>query len=58
MALGNSELSCEFPLISYILYEILSDRLGYHKFCARWVPKMLMGAYKTQRMTSALTFLK
>jgi hypothetical protein len=31
-------------------------RLGCHKFCARWVLKMLMGAHKTQRMASALTF--
>jgi len=23
------------------LYEIVTDRLGYHKFCARWVPKQL-----------------
>jgi len=21
------------------LYRIVTDRLGYHKFCARWVPK-------------------
>jgi hypothetical protein len=33
-----SELSCEFPHISRtVLYEIITDRLGYHKFCARWV---------------------
>jgi len=23
------------------LYRIVTDRLGYHKFCARWVPKQL-----------------
>jgi hypothetical protein len=28
-------------------------RLDYHKFCARWVPKMLTGTHKTQRMASA-----
>jgi hypothetical protein len=39
-----SELSCEFPEIS-----------RYHKFCARLVPKMPMGARKTQGMASALT---
>jgi hypothetical protein len=35
-----SELSCEFPQISRtFLYEIITIRLGYHKFCARcsWV---------------------
>jgi hypothetical protein len=30
--------------------------LGYHMFCARWIPKLLTGAHKPQRMTSALTF--
>jgi hypothetical protein len=33
-----SELSCEFPHISHtVLYKIITERLGYHKFCARWV---------------------
>jgi hypothetical protein len=33
-----SELSCEFANISRtVLYAIITDRLGYHKFCARWV---------------------
>jgi hypothetical protein len=33
-----SELSCEFPHISRtVLYKIITDRLGYHKFCTRWV---------------------
>jgi hypothetical protein len=37
-----SELSCEYPQISHmVLYEIITIRLGYHMFCARWVPKML-----------------
>jgi hypothetical protein len=37
-----------------VLYEIITVRLGYHKFCTRWVlimPKM-------QIMASALTFLE
>jgi hypothetical protein len=33
------ELLCEFPQISRtVLYEIITLRLGYQKFCARWVP--------------------
>jgi hypothetical protein len=33
-----SELSCEFPYISRtVLYEVITDKVGYHKFCARWV---------------------
>jgi hypothetical protein len=54
-----SELSCELPKILHtLLYEIITVRLGYHKFCATWVPKMLTNAHKTQRMASALTFLQ
>jgi hypothetical protein len=54
------ELSCEFPQISRTLvYEIITVMLGCHyKFCARLVSKMLTGAHKTQRLTSALTFLE
>jgi hypothetical protein len=53
------ELSCEFPQISHIvLCEIITVRLGYHKFCTRWVPEVLTGAHKMQRMASALTFLE
>jgi hypothetical protein len=51
-----SEISCEFTQISRpLLYEIITVRLGYHKFCTRLIPKMLMGAHKTRRMASALT---
>jgi hypothetical protein len=46
------------PQISYtVLYKIITVRLGYHKFCARWVQKMFTGAHKTQRMALAQTFL-
>jgi hypothetical protein len=49
-----SELSCEFPQISRSgLYEIITVRLGYHKFCARWFPKMLTGSQKMQGMALA-----
>jgi hypothetical protein len=35
-----SELSEEFPQTSRTtLYQIVTDRLVYHTFCARWVPK-------------------
>jgi [histone H3]-lysine36 N-dimethyltransferase SETMAR len=53
-----SQLSEEFPQISRtVLYEVVSERLGYRKFCARWVPKILSETHKTQRMTAALDFL-
>jgi hypothetical protein len=53
-----AELSCEFPQISRtVLYKIITVRLGYCKFYARLVPKMLLGMHKTQRMALALTFI-
>jgi transposase len=37
-----SELSEKFPQTSRTtLYRIVTDRLGYHAFCTRWVPKQL-----------------
>jgi hypothetical protein len=54
-----SEFLCEFPQISCtVLYEIITVWLGYHKFCARCVMKMLMGVHKIQRMALALTLLE
>jgi hypothetical protein len=42
-----SKLLCKFQQTSHtVVYEIITVRLGYHKFCAKWVPKMLMGAHK------------
>jgi hypothetical protein len=52
-----SELLCEFPQISCtVLYKIITVRLGYHKFCARRVPRLLTGVHKMQRMVLTLTF--
>jgi hypothetical protein len=45
------ELSCEFPqILPTVLCEIITVRLGFQKFCSRWVSKMLMGVHKIQRM--------
>ncbi|GFX44862.1 uncharacterized protein C05D11.1 [Trichonephila clavipes] len=53
-----SQLSEHFPNISRtILYETVMGKLGYRKFCARWVPKMLTEIHKTSRMGTALEFL-
>lgn len=53
-----SQLSEVFPQISRtILYEIVSEKLQYHKVCARWVPKMLTDDHKNQRVASAEKFL-
>jgi hypothetical protein len=54
-----SELLREFPQISCIfIYEIITVRLGYHKFCGRWVLKMLMSAHKMQSMPFFFEFLR
>jgi hypothetical protein len=54
-----SELSCQFPqILVSVLCKIIIFRLGYHKFWARWVQKILTGAHKTQIMASALTSLE
>ena len=37
---------------------IVHDDLGYHKVCARWVPKQLTPQRKDQRVDIATQFLK
>jgi hypothetical protein len=58
MALQISDLSCQFPQILCTVLEIITVRICYHKFCARWIPEMLKGEHKMQRTASALTFLE
>jgi hypothetical protein len=55
-----SELSCELPQISRILlYEIITVELGYYKFRARSVLKMLTRAHKGRKWLRLLyTFLQ
>uniref|UniRef100_A0A670YBV0 Mos1 transposase HTH domain-containing protein n=1 Tax=Pseudonaja textilis TaxID=8673 RepID=A0A670YBV0_PSETE len=53
-----TELLLSFPQIARsLLHEIVTQKLGYHKFCARWVPKILTENHKSQRMAASLTFL-
>jgi hypothetical protein len=53
----NSEVSCGFPqILRPVLYKIITVRLGYHKFYARWVPKMFTGVHKTQNGFSFCLF--
>lgn len=52
-----TQLSECFPQISRtVLYEIVSQKFRYHKFCAWWVPKFLTDAHKINRQGAALTF--
>ena len=37
--------------------EAVTEKLGYRKLCAGWMPKMLTDNHKTKRMRSALKFL-
>ena len=39
------------------VYDIVHNKLGYHKICARWVPKQLTDAHKESRMALSLAHL-
>ncbi|GFW76483.1 uncharacterized protein TNCV_1582621 [Trichonephila clavipes] len=53
-----SALATEFPQISRsLMHEIVTDKLKFHKLCARCVPKILTESHKTKRMGCALEFL-
>ncbi|GFS95127.1 histone-lysine N-methyltransferase SETMAR [Trichonephila clavipes] len=53
-----SALAMEFPRISRsLMHEIVTDKLKFHKLCARWVPKILTESHKTKWMGCALEFL-
>jgi hypothetical protein len=38
-------------------HEAVTEKLGYRKLCASWVPKILTDDHKTKRMGSALKFI-
>jgi hypothetical protein len=40
------------------ILEAVSEKLGYRKLCASWVPKMLTDDHKTKRMGSALGYIE
>jgi len=39
------------------IYEAVTEKLGYRKLCARWVPKILTDDHKTKWVGFALKFL-
>jgi hypothetical protein len=39
------------------IHEAVTEKCGYRKLCARWVPKRLTDDHKTQRICSTLKFL-
>jgi len=55
---GLCELHDIIPKVSKnTIHEALTEKLGYRKLCARWVPKMLTDDHKTKQMGSAQKFL-
>jgi hypothetical protein len=53
-----TEIHHVFPEVSKTTFrEAVTEKLGYRKLCARWVPKILTDDHKTKRMGSALKFL-
>jgi len=54
-----SELSLKFPQVSRsVIYDIVSEKLGSKKLCARWVPKMLTDEHKQKHLAAAHQFLQ
>jgi hypothetical protein len=53
---GINVFSTNFTYIT--LYEIVSEKLHYHKVCARRMPKMLTDTNKKQSTISALRFFQ
>jgi hypothetical protein len=56
MILGNQRVTIDevayHLLISHgSVHEIIHSRLGFHKVCARWVPKQLTEEHKRNRLT-------
>jgi hypothetical protein len=53
-----TEFSLCYPQVSRtLLFDIVTQKLGYHKFCARWMLKLLTDNHKGQRLGAAITFL-
>jgi hypothetical protein len=48
----------EYKKFKKLFSTIITVRLGYHKFCAIFVPKMLMSAHKVERMALPLISLE
>lgn len=54
-----NELALRIPETSNTtIHKILTEKLGYHKVCARWVPRMLTENHKQQRVEIAQQFLQ
>jgi len=53
------ELSAMFPQLSRsLLHETITETLGFHKLCARWVPKQLTEQHMLNRVQASREFLE
>ena len=53
------EISALVPQISRtVLYDVVTETLGFRKLCARWVPKQLTEQHRLNRVASARQFLE
>jgi len=54
-----NELSFRIPdIASTTIHKIVTEKLGYSKVCARWVPRMLTESHKEKRVECAQQFLQ
>lgn len=53
------EISAKLPQLSRtLLYETITETLGFRKLCARWVPKQLTEEHKAKRIASSQAILE
>ena len=45
-----SEVACSLQISHGSAYQIIHDELGFHKVCARWVPRELTAEHKRKRV--------
>ena len=55
---ATTSLSLHFPQISWLLlHQIVSGKVKFRKWCANWVPKLLMEEHKLEQQATTLDFL-
>ena len=44
------EVACSLQISNGSAYQIIHEKLGFHKVCARWVPRELIAEHKSKRV--------
>jgi hypothetical protein len=44
------EVACSVQISHGSAYQIINDELGFHKICARWMPRELTAEHKRKRV--------